>query len=158
VRFDSAHPYVFATLSAEAIRRVVAEDSAQSPGESAPASGKQRLNSGSRAIYRIWEDTEVKALLTNSVATVKADAAQAAYAADGKDIVWAVIDSGIDQRHQHFHEYGNLVLPPPLDHRDFTPAGNSPLTDEFGHGTHVAGIVAAGWTARRPPGNHAHSG
>ncbi len=142
VRFDSAHPYVFATLTVEAIRRVVAEDSAPSPGESAPASGKQRLNSGGRAIYRIWEDTQVEALLTNSVATVKADAAHAAFAANGKDIVWAVIDSGIDQRHEHFHEYSNLVLPPPLEHRDFTPGGNSPLTDEFGHGTHVAGIIA----------------
>ena len=142
IRFDSAHPYVFATLTVEAIRQVVAEDSPQSHGESAPASGKQRLNSGSRAIHRIWEDTQVEALLTNSVATVKADAAHAAFAANGKDIVWAVIDSGIDLRHEHFHEYCNLVLPPPIEHRDFTAAGNSPLTDQFGHGTHVAGIIA----------------
>lgn len=142
VRSDSAHPYVFATLTGEAIRQIVAEDSAQSPGDPAPAPGKQRLSSGSRAIYRIWEDTQVEALLTNSVATVKADAAHAAFAADGKDIVWAVIDSGIDQRHEHFSQYSNLLLPPPLEHRDFTPTGNSPLTDEFGHGTHVAGIIA----------------
>ncbi len=94
------------------------------------------------AIYQIREDTEVEALLTNSVATVKADAAHAAFAGDGKDIVWAVIDSGIDQQHEHFREYLNLLLPPPLGHRDFTPAGNSPLTDEFRHGTHVAGIIA----------------
>src|SRR5580704_6985500 len=36
VRSDSAHPYVFATLTGEALRQVIAEDSAQSHGESAP--------------------------------------------------------------------------------------------------------------------------
>ena len=149
IRVDRAHPYIFATLTGRAIREIGANDStdaaAQSDGEAsqpAPAPGKQRLNSGARAIYRIWEDTVVEALLTNSIATVKADAAQAAFAADGKDIVWAVIDSGIDRRHQHFSRFCNLVLPAPLEHQDFTPDGNSPLTDEFGHGTHVAGIIA----------------
>jgi subtilisin family serine protease len=151
VRYDSAHPYIFATLTGEAIRRIITDDSAQSPGAFAPASGKQRINSGTRAIYRIWEDTEIQALLTNSIATVKADAAQAAFAADGKDIVWAVIDSGIDHRHKHFSQYANLILPPPLEHRDFTPAGNSPLTDEFGHGTHVAGIIAGSMDQSQAP-------
>jgi subtilisin family serine protease len=149
MRVDSAHPYIFATLTGREIREIVAHDStndsAHSDGpDSTPAlpSGKQRLNSGARAIYRIWEDTEVEALLTNSVATVKADAAQAAFAADGKDIVWAVVDSGIDRRHQHFTQYCNLTLPLPLEHKDFTPGRSSPLTDEYGHGTHVAGIIA----------------
>jgi serine protease AprX len=133
IRFDPAHPYVFATLSASALRAIVAADSAH---------GSQRFTNSARAIYRIWEDTEVEALLTNSVATVKADAAQAAFGANGKDIVWAVVDSGIDQSHQHFTRYSNLTLPAPLAHRDFTSGGDAPLTDEFGHGTHVAGIIA----------------
>src|SRR5579862_8901492 len=61
-RSDSAHPYIFATLSGRAIREIVATDSMRSEGrdtEPAPMPGKQRLNSGGRAIYRIWEDTEV---------------------------------------------------------------------------------------------------
>jgi serine protease AprX len=126
VRSDSAHPYVFATLTARTIGELAAND----PG------------GDGRAIYRIWEDTEIHALLTKSVATVKADAARTAYAAEGKGIVWAVVDSGIDQGHEHFRHHSNLALPVPLEHRDFTQAGDSPLTDEFGHGTHVAGIIA----------------
>jgi subtilisin family serine protease len=126
IRFDTAHPYIFARLSARAIREIIARD--------AGGSG--------RAIHRIWEDTEIQACLTKSVATVKADAAQTAFAADGKDIVWAVIDSGIDQSHEHFSRYSNIILPAPLRHRDFTGSSHSPLSDEFGHGTHVAGIIA----------------
>ena len=142
LRFDTAHPYVFATLSGRALREIAAKDAAQSTGTLSPASGKQRLTGSGRAIHRIWEDNEVQALLTNSIATVKADAARTAFAAEGKDIVWAVIDSGIDRRHEHFRQYSNLLLSPPLEHRDFTPGGRAPLADEFGHGTHVAGIIA----------------
>jgi serine protease AprX len=126
IRHDSSHPYLFARLTAGAIRDLVARDSA------APAC----------AIYRIWEDAEIRPCLTSSIATVKADAAQTAFAAEGRDIVWAVADSGIDASHPHFGRYANLILPAPLSHADFTGCGNGPLSDEFGHGTHVAGIIA----------------
>ena len=150
VRFDTAHPYVFAKLTGRAVRELAVEDSRASPAIQ-PVPGKQRLTSGSRAIHRIWEDMEVRAFLTNSVATVKADAARMAFSADGKDIVWAVIDSGIDRTHPHFEQFSNLKLSLPLDHKDFTSDGNSPLTDEFGHGTHVAGIVAGMMGAEEKP-------
>jgi serine protease AprX len=141
-RSDPAHPYVFATLTSRAIREMIVRDGVSSEGaEILPAAGMQRVSSPERAIYRIWEDTEVAALLTNSLSTVKADAAQAAFSAEGRHIVWAVVDSGIDGAHTHFQRYENLALCAPLEHRDFTAAGNSPLTDEFGHGTHVAGII-----------------
>ena len=134
----NGHPYVFATLSGEAVVALVELD--RNPATAPPA------------IFRIWEDTSVTPLISVSVATVKADAAHVAYSALGKHIVWAVLDSGIDQTHPHFRHYKNLsTLPPQVKHRDYTrdvttkdAAGNdtTALIDEFGHGTHVAGIIA----------------
>jgi hypothetical protein len=147
VRSDPAHPYVFAKLAGRVILELVRLDATAEPNskESVPTTpGKQRLSRPNHAIYRVWEDTEIEALITNSLATVKADAAHAAFTAEGADIVWAVIDSGIDKQHPHFNECGTLTsLPSPVEHRDFTGAvPESPLTDEFGHGSHVAGIIA----------------
>ena len=131
------HPYIFARLSGEAVVALVELD--RNPA-TAPV-----------AIFRIWEDTKVTPLIAVSVATVKADAFHAAYSAFGKNIVWAVLDSGIDKTHPHFRHYKNLTtLPLQLKHRDFTgpeapkdDAGNdaTALVDPFGHGTHVAGII-----------------
>lgn len=92
---------------------------------------------GSHVLYRIWLNHAVRAL---SLRAIQADAAMAGFQATGRGIVWAVADSGV-ARHGHFDRYENLGLPQGIEHHDFT-GGNSPLTDEFGHGTHVAGIVA----------------
>lgn len=96
-----------------------------------------------RAIYRVWPDFPVKALIDRSVATVKADAARRSYEASGIDVTWAVIDSGIDARHPHFAAHQTLEGDVARLHRDFTDE-DSPLTDDYGHGTHVAGIIAGG--------------
>jgi serine protease AprX len=113
-----------------------------------------------RVIYRIWPDFPVKPLIDRSVATVKADAAVRAYAATGANIVWAVIDSGIESNHLHFGDpkeplQHTLLHPDVADlHRDFSSDGPvtketvmDALSDGFGHGTHVAGIISGGLTA-----------
>lgn len=105
-------------------------------------------NVSERAIYRIWPDFPVQPLIDRSCSTVKADAANRSYDATGRDIVWAVIDSGIDKEHPHFAQYKTLGGDVSKLHRDFTQKGNPRLTtalcDGLGHGTHVAGIIAGG--------------
>jgi len=96
-------------------------------------------------IRRIWLDHELRPLIDRSVSTVKADAARRAFLAEGRDIVWAVIDSGIDSKHVHFRKLDTLDVTLPIQHCDFTVpdgVGNpSALVDRFGHGTHVAGVI-----------------
>jgi len=80
--------------------------------------------------------------MNRSVSTVKADAAHLSFSALGEGIVWAVMDSGIDEKHPHFAQHKNLDVGPDLAHMDFTDSGANPLEDSLGHGTHVAGIIA----------------
>jgi serine protease AprX len=136
---DLSSQYLFAKLEPEVIRQLVRLDggSAESDAAATPA-----LRAARRAIYRIWPDFKIGRLTTKSVSTVKADAARVAFSAFGAGIVWAVVDSGIDRLHPHFERYKNLDLAEPLRHRDFTDPDERPLVDEFGHGTHVAGIIA----------------
>ena len=111
-------------------------------------------------IFRIWPDYTLHPQIDRSAPTVKVDAAWRSYDARGHEIVWAVIDSGIDACHPHFSalelaKEGRADKPHGLTsqlHRDFsylvnpdTPAPTAPgsgLSDESGHGTHVAGIIA----------------
>ena len=146
--------YVFARLPASAIKKLVALDRIPEPRAFPPGIPAKPLPDSwttlsgplPRAIYQIWEDFEVMPLIWGSLSTVKADAAHAAFKAAGKGIVWAVVDSGIDAKHLHFKKHGNLKGVVEGWHRDFT--GKNPgklgaaLVDQFGHGTHVAGIIA----------------
>jgi serine protease AprX len=131
--------YFFAVLEGDVIRGLVRLDNLDRKPTDQPGARLQQ-----RAIYRIWPDFQIKALINRSVATVKADAARSSFSAFGRDVVWAVMDSGIDATHPHFAAHRNLELSPALPHKDFTALDGSgnPLCDEFGHGTHVAGIIA----------------
>lgn len=121
---------------------------------------KAKLNLGAlRAIYRIWPDFSIYTCQNRNLPTVKADAAQRAFAAAGANITWAVIDTGIDGDHPHFTKHKNIDKGSSY-HKDFTKwldadlaaaaAGDVPpddgpggaLIDRRGHGTHVAGIIA----------------
>ncbi len=117
-----------------------------------------------QVIYKIWPDFPVKALIDRSGTTIKADAAVRSYSATGNGICWGVIDSGINARHIHFGDpSGNPAFTTLTDpsvaelHRDFTSAGPgtkpniaSALVDNYGHGTHVAGIIAGGLKDQKP--------
>lgn len=100
-----------------------------------------------RTIYRIWPDFKIGPCITKSLSTVKADAAQSSFSAYGVDIAWAIMDSGIDAKHPHFQKHKNIDPNSPL-HADFTDGASkvgeptSALIDGYGHGTHVAGIIA----------------
>jgi serine protease AprX len=126
--------YLFARLEGGVIRELVRRDDRRDPGEPAGIAH--------RAVYRIWPDFEVRPLISRSVSTVKADAARVSFSALGEEIVWAVLDSGVDRGHPHFQRHGNLELGPALQPLDFTGDGDGdPLADQYGHGTHVAGII-----------------
>lgn len=160
VKWYPLTPYIFACLTAEQLLKLA---------EEARKLSDQYGKAGS-VVYRIWEDQEVSTTLTKSLSTVKADAAQRSFQAFGEGVVWAVLDSGINGAHPHFkktqpHFQADIPEMLPLVHKDFTPAGRtdydpnakpasdkSALEDHFGHGSHVAGIIAGCWETAEPDG------
>jgi serine protease AprX len=146
---DFSDQYLFGQFTAKTLYALVARDESQADTSGAPPASTLTPVPAQRAqaaIYLIWPDFAIGARLTKSVSTVKADAARISFSANGSGIVWAVLDSGIQEDHLHFVMHNNLVLSGPVAHRDFTAIGSSvgekPLEDPYGHGTHVAGIIA----------------
>jgi subtilisin family serine protease len=149
VRYAVTSHYVFGCLTAVNIQEL-----AEEARELTRLHGPQ-----ASVVYRIWEDNDIDVSLTRSLATIKVDAAQRSFHARGDGIVWAVLDSGIDGTHPHFKSPGSpfgaidsLNIEAPLKHLDFTPLQNGALVDEFGHGSHVGGIIAGYWEAKDPKG------
>jgi serine protease AprX len=129
--------YYSCHVSLDDLRRLVALDEERAKGDRAKL-----------AIYKVWPDFTIRATLDKSISTVKADAAARSFAAYGDDIVWAVIDSGVQADHAHFISNKTLTHSSVAElHRDFTDETNpQPIVDGYGHGTHVAGIIAGGMT------------
>jgi subtilisin family serine protease len=147
---EYSEQYLFARLEGRVIRELVRRDREEEKPEHANLTVGAGV--GPRAIYHIWPDFKVRPLINKSISTVKADAARAAFSAFGHDVVWAVIDSGVEGDHPHFKLHNNLDLRRPLTHEDFT-GDEQPLVDAFGHGTHVAGIIAGEMSASNSEGD-----
>lgn len=98
-------------------------------------------------ISTIWRNASKRALINDSTNTLQVHPANLGYGADGKDISWAVLDTGIRADHPHFAEFSNVVaqwdctkVGAPTMLKPGSPAFNG--LDGDGHGTHVAGIIA----------------
>ena len=95
-------------------------------------------------VYSVWRSSVKRRMLHRSAAVLQAPAARETYQAGGRGITWAVLDTGVKQRHPHFAKYSNVSkvwdctrpgrprLIPPGDRDE----------DRDGHGTHVSGIIA----------------
>jgi serine protease AprX len=142
---DAGSQYIFARLEARVIQELVHLDEVAAKERASNMQAPRPVEpSRCRAIFHIWPDFQVSAYINRSIATVKADAAQKSFSAQGNDITWAVMDSGINDKHAHFSAYHNIDPSSPL-HEDFTVDGGDPFDDKNGHGTHVAGIIAGEW-------------
>jgi Subtilase family len=93
-----------------------------------------------RVVSRVWRNSSKLALLETSVNTVQARPAHTAYQALGAGITWAVLDTGVVAKHPHFAAFSTIKA-----QFDCTVHGAPravPAIDNFGRGTHVAGIIA----------------
>jgi subtilisin family serine protease len=106
----------------------------------------QGLNIGT-----IWRDAAKKALICQSSVTIQARPANLGYNARGRDIRWAVLDTGIRPDHPHFQKHNNIIVQWDCTQRGTLSNGHAGIAmDGNGHGTHVAGIIAGCWDGLLP--------
>jgi hypothetical protein len=114
-----------------------------------------RLGLALAPMYRVWRNAKKFALLDKSIHAIQVSPAHQAYQARGEGIRWAVLDSGCTP-HPHFDTHDTIVA-----RWDCTQVSDKPLKDDgvrrgakknapstvdrFGHGTHVAGIIAGAY-------------
>lgn len=97
-------------------------------------------------VRAVHEDVEVRAQLNESVPLIGAPLVWTTYGVDGRGIKVAVIDTGIDYTHADLGGcFGNTCKV--AGGYDYVNDDTDPR-DDNGHGTHVAGIVAANGTLK----------
>ncbi|MFF7368020.1 S8 family peptidase [Streptomyces tricolor] len=109
-------------------------DAVQTPAEATPELWDALTNGDRTAsgIAHVWLDGVCKASLDTSVPQIGAPTAwRAGYT--GKGVKVAVLDTGVDTGHPDLKDQV-------LESKNFTAAADA--ADHFGHGTHVASIVA----------------
>ena len=123
-RIDTLRRFVAAHLTAPELRRV--------------AAAHQDMR-----VYAVWRSSRKAKLTWRSMRVLKADAALTSFGANGTDITWAVLDTGVRATHPHFLANGNIKEIWDCTQRGKPVAVALPGSrDPDGHGTHVAGIIA----------------
>ena len=150
------------SLAPEELHRYVALNLTRQQAEMLSA---QSMSDRKSPVARIWKNSAKWAMLDRSIHTTQAFPAHNSYKAAGADVTWAVLDSGIHLDHPHFsnktilraydctdpkqRRNGDRMLEP-LDLK--SDAGRKAAADNFGHGAHVAGIIAGTWTSKDADG------
>jgi subtilisin family serine protease len=98
-------------------------------------------------VYAVWRSSRKAKHTWRSMLPIKADAALASFGASGRDITWAVLDTGIQANHPHFAgaRQGESLIKEVWDCTKRGAPVSVPLAqarDKDGHGTHVSGIIA----------------
>lgn len=140
-----------AALDPEELERYVALNLTRAEAERL---GSAALGHDRFPVARIWKNSAKWAYIDSSIHTTQAFPAHNSYHAAGRDITWAVLDSGIHWTHPHFEQTQTIAAVYDCTDRrqrqsrtlrrlDMSePADRRSAHDRFGHGAHVAGIIA----------------
>lgn len=130
-------------LAIESMQRFVAAQLTREEAETLAGQLGSGVTGAALSVKRIWKNATKHALLNVSGHTVQAVPARNAYETHGRDIHWAVLDTGIFADHPHFKTHDSIAA-----NHDCTSGGavkaltgNDRNSDGNGHGTHVAGII-----------------
>src|SRR5918993_827695 len=98
-------------------------------------------------VKRVWADRPAFPTLERTGAAIGAALARDEFGLSGRGIGIAVVDSGITSYHDDLYTDRSRNANASVVHfKDFTRAANGSSadqpTDDYGHGTHVAGIIA----------------
>jgi serine protease AprX len=100
-----------------------------------------RLLASSPLVRHLSVDRPVAATMERTAATVGAKRAREDFGLDGSNIGVAIIDSGVASWHDDLTDLAGAASQRVDQFVDFVGAGATPY-DDYGHGTHVAGIIA----------------